>query len=96
MIELGVAGFRVDAAKHMWPADLQYIYGHTKDLNINHGFPSGARPFFYQEVIDMGKYESDLQCISIFTLSYEQVGKLLRKLNILVLEEFWTSNMVQK
>lgn len=56
LIELGVAGFRVDAAKHMWPADLEYIYSHTKELNIAHGFPSGARPFFYQEVIDFGEY----------------------------------------
>ncbi len=27
LIDIGVAGFRVDAAKHMWPADLNLIYG---------------------------------------------------------------------
>ncbi|XP_066993781.2 alpha-amylase [Anabrus simplex] len=54
LVDLGVAGFRVDAAKHMWPADLQYIYSQVKDLSTNHGFPSGTRPFFYQEVIDLG------------------------------------------
>lgn len=54
LITLGVAGFRVDAAKHMWPTDLQYIYGKARDLNTEHGFSSGARPFFFQEVIDMG------------------------------------------
>lgn len=53
---LGVAGFRVDAAKHMWPEDLQYIYGKAKNLNTEHGFSAEARPFFYQEVIDMGMY----------------------------------------
>lgn len=56
LIDLGVAGFRVDAAKHMWPKDLAYIFGNTKNLNTEHGFPGGARPFFFQEVIDMGKF----------------------------------------
>ncbi|KOB70417.1 Alpha-amylase [Operophtera brumata] len=54
LIELGVAGFRIDAAKHMWPGDLSVIYGRLRDLNTNHGFPSGARPYIYQEVIDLG------------------------------------------
>ena len=34
--------------------DLAAIQGMTKDLNTNAGFPSGARPFFYHEVIDQG------------------------------------------
>ncbi|RZC41135.1 Alpha-amylase domain containing protein, partial [Asbolus verrucosus] len=54
MIDLGVAGFRVDAAKHMLPADLGVIFSSLKNLNTDHGFPSGARPFIYQEVIDLG------------------------------------------
>lgn len=54
LIDLGVAGFRVDAAKHMWPADLSAIYGGLKNLNTDFGFPAGARPFIYQEVIDLG------------------------------------------
>lgn len=56
LVDLGVAGFRVDAAKHMWPSDLEAIYGSVKDLSTDHGFASGTRPFFYQEVIDLGKY----------------------------------------
>lgn len=52
---MGVAGFRVDAAKHMWPADLEAIYGTVKDLSTDHGFASGSRPFYFQEVIDLGK-----------------------------------------
>nr|AVA17420.1 putative Per a 11 isoallergen [Periplaneta americana] len=45
---------RVDAAKHVWPADLEYIYGQVNNLNTEHGFAEGSRPFFYQEVIDFG------------------------------------------
>lgn len=54
LVNLGVAGFRVDAAKHMWPTDLKEIYGRIKDLNTGHGFPPGSRAFIYQEVIDLG------------------------------------------
>ena len=48
MIDIGVAGFRVDAAKHMWPADIEAIESRLNDV------PSGGRPYFYQEVIDQG------------------------------------------
>ena len=27
LLNIGVAGFRVDAVKHMWPGDLEAIYG---------------------------------------------------------------------
>ncbi|KAL0838999.1 hypothetical protein ABMA28_016996 [Loxostege sticticalis] len=54
LIELGVAGFRIDAAKHMWPADLRVIYDRLRNLNTAHGFPAGARPYIFQEVIDLG------------------------------------------
>lgn len=55
LVSLGVAGFRVDAAKHMWPADLEAIYGSINNLNVEHGFASGSRPFIFQEVIDLGE-----------------------------------------
>jgi alpha-amylase len=45
-IDYGVAGFRVDAAKHMWPKDIAVIQQKVKDL------PEGGRPFFVHEVID--------------------------------------------
>jgi len=32
LIDIGVAGFRVDAAKHMWPGDIQAILGKLKNL----------------------------------------------------------------
>ncbi|XP_015436969.1 PREDICTED: alpha-amylase 2-like [Dufourea novaeangliae] len=51
-IDVGVAGFRMDAAKHMWPADLNVIYSRLKNLNVQHGFPPNSQPFIYQEVID--------------------------------------------
>lgn len=53
LIEIGVAGFRVDAAKHMWPADLYAIYNRLNNLNENI-YPANSKPFIYQEVIDMG------------------------------------------
>jgi alpha-amylase len=31
LIDIGVAGFRIDAAKHMWPQDLQVLYGKLKN-----------------------------------------------------------------
>ncbi|XP_050666679.1 alpha-amylase 4N-like isoform X4 [Leptidea sinapis] len=54
LIDLGVAGFRIDAAKHMWPGDLRVIYDRLRNLDPSHGFASGARPYIYQEVIDLG------------------------------------------
>ncbi|XP_055312392.1 alpha-amylase 2-like [Sitodiplosis mosellana] len=54
LIDLGVAGFRVDAAKHMWPHDLEAIYKGLKPLNTDHGFEDGALPYIVQEVIDLG------------------------------------------
>lgn len=52
LIDLGVAGFRVDVMKHMWPEDLENIWGRLKNLNVNHGFPSNSRPFVIGEVYD--------------------------------------------
>ena len=52
MIDIGVAGFRVDAAKHMWPGDIANIVGRVNNLNTQ-WFPSGTKPFFVHEVIDL-------------------------------------------
>ncbi|KAL5287419.1 Amy-d family protein [Megaselia abdita] len=54
LVEFGVAGFRIDKAKHMWPIDCRDIYAQVNDLNTDFDFPENARPFFYQEVVDMG------------------------------------------
>ena len=45
LIDIGVAGFRLDASKHMWPGDISAIQNKVKDTD-------GGRPFFYHEVID--------------------------------------------
>uniref|UniRef100_A0A224XMS8 Alpha-amylase n=1 Tax=Panstrongylus lignarius TaxID=156445 RepID=A0A224XMS8_9HEMI len=54
LLNLGVAGFRVDAAKHMWPDQLKQIYNQLNNLSVDAGFPPGTRPCVYQEVIDYG------------------------------------------
>ncbi|KAK3725760.1 hypothetical protein RRG08_011494 [Elysia crispata] len=46
LIDIGVAGFRSDASKHMWPADIAAIQNLTKNL------PEGGRPVFFHEVVD--------------------------------------------
>ena len=38
LIDIGVAGFRVDAAKHMWPGDLQAILGKLKNAREEWAF----------------------------------------------------------
>eukprot|EP00105_Crassostrea_gigas_P027049 XP_011448249.1 PREDICTED: alpha-amylase [Crassostrea gigas] len=53
LISLGVAGFRVDAAKHMWPGDLRAVFERLHDLNTAY-FTAGTKPFIYLEVIDLG------------------------------------------
>ncbi|KAK7944770.1 hypothetical protein WMY93_000498 [Mugilogobius chulae] len=53
LVDIGVAGFRVDTAKHMWPGDMQNVFGRLRNLNTK-WFPSGSKPFIYQEVIDLG------------------------------------------
>lgn len=38
----------------MWPKDLRVIYSKVKSLSKQNGFTQGSRPFFFQEVIDLG------------------------------------------
>ncbi|XP_072949077.1 alpha-amylase 4N-like isoform X2 [Epargyreus clarus] len=54
LIRLGVAGLRVDAAKHMWPKDLSEIYKRLHNLNTDFGFAPNTKPYIYQEVIYYG------------------------------------------
>ncbi|KAK0060763.1 alpha-amylase [Biomphalaria pfeifferi] len=48
LLDLGVAGFRVDAAKHMWPGDIIALFHKVKSVTW------GGQPFVFQEVIDQG------------------------------------------
>lgn len=43
LIDIGVAGFRLDASKHMWPGDIDAILGRLNGV-----------PYIFQEVIDLG------------------------------------------
>ena len=49
LIDLGVAGFRIDAAKHMWPKDIHETLNRLHRLNTS-WFPADTKPFIYQEV----------------------------------------------
>ncbi len=50
LISIGVAGFRIDAAKHMEPGDIFAIVDRLSDLREDlHG--SNQRPYIFQEVI---------------------------------------------
>lgn len=53
LIDIGVAGFRIDASKHMWPGDMKAILDKLNPLNTT-WFPEGSKAFIYQEVIDLG------------------------------------------
>ena len=53
LIDFGVAGFRMDAAKHMWPGDLAVLFGRLHNLRSD-VYGDGKKPFIVQEVIDMG------------------------------------------
>lgn len=50
LIDMGVAGFRVDACKHMWPGDLAAVYSRLHNLSTE-WFAEGSRPFIFQEVL---------------------------------------------
>lgn len=58
LISLGVAGFRVDRIKHMWPGDLGSIFGGLNSLNTSFGFPANSAPFMIQEIIDLDSSEA--------------------------------------
>ncbi|VDN60120.1 unnamed protein product [Dracunculus medinensis] len=53
LLNIGVAGFRIDASKHMWPGDLEIILKRTKNIKNNIYGPN-KRPFAVHEVIDLG------------------------------------------
>lgn len=69
LIGFGVAGFRIDAAKHMWPGDLQSLLGGLNDLPTSKGFPGGSRPLIFQEVIEASSEP-------IKSAEYFQVGRV--------------------
>ncbi|CAD6194272.1 unnamed protein product [Caenorhabditis auriculariae] len=53
LVDYGVAGFRCDASKHMWPEDMETFLNSVKNLREDI-FGSNQRPFVVHEVIDRG------------------------------------------
>ena len=53
LIDWGVAGFRVDASKHMFVDDMDAMFSRLHTLN-EQWFEPGTTPFIFMEVIDMG------------------------------------------
>lgn len=51
LVRLGVAGFRIDAAKHIQPVELDSIIGLVNRTAASEGLPL---PYVYHEVIDYG------------------------------------------
>ncbi|KAI4459936.1 alpha-amylase [Holotrichia oblita] len=94
LIDLGVAGFRIDAANQMWPEDLEVIFKRLNYLNTNHGFASGARPFIFQEVSDLGgdaishREYLHLGRITEFKFSVE-IGRMFRGFDQLRYLTYW-------
>lgn len=52
LVDIGVAGIRIDAAKHMWPEDIAAIMSRVGNLPTLHGFAANSKMFVYSEVID--------------------------------------------
>lgn len=81
LISKGVAGFRMDAAKHMWPKDLKAIYKRLRNLKIGN-FPDSTKPFIFQEVIDIGSKDeaihaseyTDIGCVTNFIFGIKLAG----------------------
>ena len=82
LIDLGVAGFRVDAAKHMWPQDIVAILGKLRRLNTR-WFPDNTTPFVYQEV-RATSWRNDLMIIFIHHKhgSKQKYNKIIRIIRI--------------
>nr|XP_006819823.1 PREDICTED: alpha-amylase-like [Saccoglossus kowalevskii] len=79
LIDMSVAGFRIESAKYMWPSDLEYVYSKLQDLNTTY-FPSNSQPFIYQEIVDLGDNEgisyreyTDYGCVTEFNYGVELV-----------------------
>jgi alpha-amylase len=55
LLDYGVVGFRFDASKHMWPADLEAIITRLRPVKKELcGGHEGLKPFIVHEVIDKG------------------------------------------
>ena len=53
LVDLGVAGIRIDSARHMWPEDIMNITARVNSLPNTHGFANSSKLFVYSDVIDL-------------------------------------------
>jgi alpha-amylase len=69
LVRLGVSGFRIDAAKHVQPVELDAILDLVNEAARDEGL---ATPFFFAEVIDYGG--EAVQARDYFGLAYSSGG----------------------
>ena len=50
-IDIGVAGFRIDGAKHMLPEDLKAIYEKLKDVRVEYIFICLLKKYFFLLIV---------------------------------------------
>lgn len=82
LIDIGVAGFRIDAAKHMWPGDIKAFLDKLHDLNTQ-WFSAGTKPFIYQEVIStFSPLCLPLSFVSLLPLPSEQQQYIFTQLTL--------------
>ena len=70
LVRIGVAGFRIDAAKHMQPVELDSIVSLVNRTVTAEGLP---RPYIFSEVIDYGGAEA-VRARDYFGLGYVSGG----------------------
>nr|XP_018902421.1 PREDICTED: alpha-amylase A-like [Bemisia tabaci] len=64
LIDFGVAGFRIDAAKHMWPEDLRNIYSRLKNVSLDDGKIQMRPIWMLENFDDDGLYQEDYKDIA--------------------------------
>ena len=46
LIDIGVAGFRIDASKHMWPEENEALFALLNDLPTSQGIINAEKIFY--------------------------------------------------
>jgi len=69
LVRLGVAGFRIDAAKHIQPVELDAIIARLNQATVAEGL---SRPYVFSEVIDYGG--EGVRVADYFGLGYASGG----------------------
>lgn len=62
LVNMGIAGFNVEALKHTCHVKWEDIFERINDLNTHHGFEVHTRPLFYQEFTNIGKQGHNSVC----------------------------------